>query len=98
MDVFAACYQDCAEQNEYEIVEYCLYFFRHNRRLAEIVFPAVSRISYIGRPEADILYKLDILKKMQFFKPNMSISISYQSHITSVFSINSDFEVVDNTD
>lgn len=98
MDVFSACYQCCAEQNEYEISEYCLYFFRHNRRLAEIVFPAVYRISYIGRPEADILYKLDILKKMQFFKPDMSISISAQSHITSAFSMDSDFEVVDNTD
>jgi len=98
MNVFAACYQCCAEQNEYEIVEYCLYFFRHNNRSAEIVFPAVSRISYIGRPEVHILYKLDILKKTHFFKSSTGVPISSQSHITSAFSMDSDFEVVDNLD
>jgi len=68
MDVFSACYQGCAEQNEDEIGEYCFYFLRHNRRLAEIGFPAVSCIFYIGQQEAYNLYKLDILKKIRFYE------------------------------
>jgi len=66
MNEFTACYQGCAEQNEYEICEYCFYFFKHNNRSSEIAFPAVSRIFYIGRTEAYNSYKLVILKKVQF--------------------------------